>query len=44
VYDAPKCNRLAEPTDETYGLRNFVTRDPDGNILTFAAPLPTPTQ
>jgi len=33
---------LLEPTDEPYGLRDFVTRDPDGNILTFSAPLPTP--
>jgi len=32
---------LLEPTDEPYGLRDFVTRDPDGNILTFSAPLPT---
>jgi catechol 2,3-dioxygenase-like lactoylglutathione lyase family enzyme len=30
---------LLEPTDEPYGLRDFVTRDPDGNILTFSAPL-----
>ena len=33
---------LLEPTDEPYGLRDFVTRDPDGNVLTFSAPLPTP--
>jgi catechol 2,3-dioxygenase-like lactoylglutathione lyase family enzyme len=32
---------LLEPTDEPYGLRDFVTRDPDGNVLTFSAPLPT---
>lgn len=31
---------LLEPTDEPYGLRDFVTRDPDGNVLTFSAPLP----
>lgn len=30
---------LLEPTDEPYGLRDFVTRDPDGNVLTFSAPL-----
>jgi len=30
---------LAEPADQQYGLRDFVTRDPDGNILTFSAPL-----
>jgi len=32
-----------EPTDEPYGLRDFVVSDPDGNILTFSAPLPEPT-
>jgi len=31
---------LAEPADQFYGLRDFVTRDPDGNILTFSTPLP----
>jgi catechol 2,3-dioxygenase-like lactoylglutathione lyase family enzyme len=30
---------LLEPTDELYGLRDFVTRDPDGNVLTFSMPL-----
>ena len=34
---------LLEPTDEPYGLRDFVTRDPDGNVLTFSALLPTPS-
>jgi len=33
---------LAEPADQFYGLRDFVARDPDGNVLTFSAPLPTP--
>ena len=33
---------LAEPADQFYGLRDFVLTDPDGNILTFSAPLPTP--
>jgi len=33
----------AEPADQFYGLRDFVTNDPDGNILTFSAPLPTPS-
>ena len=33
---------LAEPADQFYGLRDFVLSDPDGNILTFSAPLPTP--
>jgi catechol 2,3-dioxygenase-like lactoylglutathione lyase family enzyme len=31
----------AEPADQFYGLRDFVTNDPDGNVLTFSAPLPT---
>ena len=30
---------LAEPADQFYGLRDFVLRDPDGNILTFSTPL-----
>ena len=25
----------AGPTDQTYGLRDFTMRDPDGNVLTF---------
>ncbi len=29
-----------EPTDEPYGMRDFVVRDPDGNVLTFGCPLP----
>jgi uncharacterized glyoxalase superfamily protein PhnB len=33
---------LAEPADQFYGLRDFVLSDPDGNVLTFSAPLPTP--
>ena len=33
---------LAQPADQFYGLRDFVLTDPDGNILTFSAPLPTP--
>jgi uncharacterized glyoxalase superfamily protein PhnB len=28
------------PTDEPYGMRDFVVRDPDGNVLTFGCPLP----
>jgi len=32
---------LSEPADQFYGLRDFVTRDPDGNILTFSTPLST---
>jgi len=32
----------AEPADQFYGLRDFVLSDPDGNVLTFSAPLPTP--
>jgi len=30
----------AEPADQFYGLRDFVLSDPDGNVLTFSAPLP----
>jgi uncharacterized glyoxalase superfamily protein PhnB len=33
-------NILAEPADQFYGLRDFVLNDPDGNVLTFSAPLP----
>ena len=29
-----------EPTDEPYAMRDFVVRDPDGNVLTFGCPLP----
>jgi len=29
----------AEPRDYPYGLRDFIARDPDGNQLTFAAPV-----
>jgi catechol 2,3-dioxygenase-like lactoylglutathione lyase family enzyme len=29
----------AEPKDYDYGLRDFVIRDPDGNQLSFAAPI-----
>jgi catechol 2,3-dioxygenase-like lactoylglutathione lyase family enzyme len=29
-----------EPTDEPYGMRDFVLRDPDGNVLTFGCSLP----
>ncbi len=29
-----------EPTDEPYGMRDFVIRDPDGNVLTFGCSLP----
>jgi len=29
-----------EPTDEPYGMRDFVVKDPDGNVLTFGCPLP----
>lgn len=25
----------AGPTDQTYGMRDFIVRDPDGNVLTF---------
>ena len=28
------------PTDEEYGMRDFVLSDPDGNLLTFGCPLP----
>jgi len=35
-------NILADPADQYYGLRDFVLSDPDGNILTFSAPLPDP--
>jgi catechol 2,3-dioxygenase-like lactoylglutathione lyase family enzyme len=31
--------RLA-PTDEPYGMRDFVVSDPDGNVLTFGCDLP----
>jgi catechol 2,3-dioxygenase-like lactoylglutathione lyase family enzyme len=31
--------RLA-PTDESYGMRDFVVSDPDGNVLTFGCELP----
>lgn len=30
---------LGGPADQEYGLRDFVTHDPDGNILTFSCPL-----
>jgi uncharacterized glyoxalase superfamily protein PhnB len=30
---------LAEPADQEYGLRDFVVSDPDGNVLTFSAPM-----
>ena len=30
---------LSDPADQFYGLRDFVLADPDGNILTFSAPL-----
>jgi uncharacterized glyoxalase superfamily protein PhnB len=33
-----------EPTDEPYGMRDFVVRDPDGNVLTFGCPLPQGAQ
>ena len=33
---------LLEPTDEPYGLRDFVVSDPDGNVLTFSMPLAEP--
>jgi catechol 2,3-dioxygenase-like lactoylglutathione lyase family enzyme len=29
-----------EPTDEPYGMRDFVMKDPDGNVLTFGCSLP----
>jgi len=29
-----------EPADQQYGMRDFVMRDPDGNLLTFGCPLP----
>jgi catechol 2,3-dioxygenase-like lactoylglutathione lyase family enzyme len=32
---------LADPADQYYGLRDFVLSDPDGNVLTFSAPLKT---
>jgi catechol 2,3-dioxygenase-like lactoylglutathione lyase family enzyme len=28
-----------EPTDEPYGMRDFVVSDPDGNVLTFGCAL-----
>jgi uncharacterized glyoxalase superfamily protein PhnB len=28
-----------EPRDYEYGMRDFVTRDPDGNQLSFGAPI-----
>ena len=28
-------NIQREPTDEPYGMRDFVVRDPDGNLLSF---------
>lgn len=28
-----------KPTDEEYGMRDFVLNDPDGNLLTFGCPL-----
>ncbi len=31
----------AEPKDYPYGLRDFVVRDPDGNMVTFGAPVAT---
>jgi catechol 2,3-dioxygenase-like lactoylglutathione lyase family enzyme len=36
-------NILADPADQYYGLRDFVVADPDGNVLTFSAELPTLT-
>ena len=30
---------LGGPADQEYGQRDFVTSDPDGNILTFSCPL-----
>jgi catechol 2,3-dioxygenase-like lactoylglutathione lyase family enzyme len=33
-----------EPTDEEYGMRDFVVRDPDGNVLTFGCSLPEGVQ
>jgi len=27
------------PADQPYGMRDFVLRDPDGNLLTFSCPL-----
>jgi uncharacterized glyoxalase superfamily protein PhnB len=29
-----------EPTDEPYGMRDFVVKDLDGNVLTFGCSLP----
>jgi catechol 2,3-dioxygenase-like lactoylglutathione lyase family enzyme len=29
-----------EPTDEPYEMRDFVVKDPDGNVLTFGCSLP----
>ncbi|MFG0250487.1 MAG: VOC family protein [Phycisphaeraceae bacterium JB051] len=31
-----------EPKDYAYGMRDFITRDPDGNQLTFGAPTKDP--
>jgi catechol 2,3-dioxygenase-like lactoylglutathione lyase family enzyme len=28
-----------EPKDYPYGLRDFIARDPDGNMLTFSVPV-----
>jgi catechol 2,3-dioxygenase-like lactoylglutathione lyase family enzyme len=28
------------PTDQTWGMREFYLRDPDGNVLRFGSPLP----
>jgi catechol 2,3-dioxygenase-like lactoylglutathione lyase family enzyme len=43
-YHAEVLERAAKvelaPTDEPYGMRDFVVRDPDGNLLTFGCPLP----
>jgi catechol 2,3-dioxygenase-like lactoylglutathione lyase family enzyme len=33
-----------KPTDEPYGMRDFVVRDPDGNVLTFGCSLPEVTE
>ncbi len=29
------------PVDQTWGMREFYVRDPDGNVLRFGSPLPT---
>lgn len=31
---------LLDPTDEPYGMRDFIVSDPDGNLLTFGCSLP----